>query len=166
MSRTWSGLFLAAGLGAVSGMRSMSGLALISRRLSHHGGGRRPRTALVAPFRSKSVSNLLAAMAAVEIAADKTPMVPNRTDPLPLIGRAGLGALTGLIAADCVGTGRTAPAAVGAAAAVASAFLFYRIRKTASERFPLPGWMIAAAEDALVLGAGSRFAAALTERRR
>src|SRR3954471_4691362 len=64
-------------LGTITGMRSMAGPAALAQR---YGGIWRP---------------IIALLAAGEMIADKTALVPDRTDALPLAGRAMMGALVG-----------------------------------------------------------------------
>ena len=64
-------------LGAITGMRSMAGPAVLARR---HGG---------------MVHGVMAVLAAGEMVADKTTLIGDRIDPIPLAGRACMGALVG-----------------------------------------------------------------------
>jgi len=64
-------------IGTITGIRSMSGAAAVAAR---HGG---------------PIGRGVALLAAGEMAADKTAIVGDRTDPLPLAGRAIMGALLG-----------------------------------------------------------------------
>lgn len=116
-------------LGAVTGMRSMSGLAALTR-----GRG--------------TVQGLAAAMALGEMLADKTPFVGDRIDPLPLAGRAVMGAVVGGLIAREEHANVAAGSLVGAAAAVLAAHAAYRIRK----RLPIPGAVAGLLEDAVVFG--------------
>src|SRR5690554_6569809 len=86
---------IALGMGAVSGMRSLSGIAFLSHRLSDDSFGRRVGK-VASLLKSKRVSRLLTALAAGEMATDKLPVVPARTEVAPLLGRAALGALAGI----------------------------------------------------------------------
>lgn len=164
MSNSWTTLALSAGLGMVSGIRSMSGLALVSHHLSRHGRVGSARSALVSALSSKTVSNTISALAVGEIAADKTSAIPDRTETAPMLGRAALGAVAAMAAAEYRGSRKSAAAAVGAASAVASTFLFFHLRKTAKEKLHIPDWAAAFAEDSLVLSAGSMIAAAIINR--
>src|SRR4051812_31102421 len=125
-----SALRTASLLGASSGLRTFSGPAA----LALHGrlGQGRSRAALVAAR-------------AGELAFDKLPGVPARTHV------SGLGARLGTAAP--AGPRRAGPrgAAVGAAAAVGSAFAGLHARSLLVSRLPLPDPVVGAAEDALVL---------------
>lgn len=149
-----SALRRALGLGAISGLRSMSGPALVSRaaatgRLSLEG-------TTLAFLGSPRVSKALLVAALGELLGDKLPMTPSRTSPPPLLGRAASGALVGaaLFASD---GRRAAPgAAVGSSAAVAAAFAGERLRALAGDKTGLPDPVLALIEDAVVLLGGPR----------
>lgn len=118
-------------LGAVTGMRSMAGPAAVAFR---YGG----------PLRA-----VAAALAAGEMAADKTPFVGNRVDAVPLGGRAVMGALVGGLIARDARENVAAGAVLGAAAAVAMAHLAFQARR----RLPLSNVAAGLLEDAVVLAA-------------
>jgi uncharacterized membrane protein len=122
----------AATLGAICGMRSFSGPAVLSLRLEH------------------PAARFLPVLAAGEMIADKTPFVPDRIEPLPLAGRAFTGALTGALLARQEGGSAVLGGFIGAAAAVALAHIAYRARK----RAPIGSVMGGLIEDGLVIAAG------------
>lgn len=155
MSYDRNTLALSLGFGAVSGMRSMSGLAFLSRHLSTKTGGR-SHSAVVSLLATRGISKVITMMAAAEMVADKLPYIPSRTDPAPLIGRAASGALTGFAVSQHRGGNKLAGSLLGAVAAIGTTFLFHRIRKEVAARAIIPDWMTAGLEDALVLVAGSR----------
>jgi uncharacterized membrane protein len=146
-------LLLAAGLGAVSGLRSVTGLAILSRELSSRRGRSRGRLHRVLAL--PSTSHLLALMAAGEMLADKLPMIPARIAPLPLAGRMGMGAAAGAAAAEHRRDSLVAGALVGGAAAVAAAYAGYHARRALGRRLSLPDGVVAAAEDGITLTAAS-----------
>lgn len=121
----------AAALGAVSGMRTFgawTGLALRGR----------------VPDRRLRAALLVAA--AGEMAGDKSPWIPPRSDPAALAGRVISGALAGRLVGGVQG------ARVGAATAAASTYASERARALLGDRLGLPDPVLAAAEDALVVG--------------
>jgi len=123
-------------LGALTGMRSMSGpLALALRR-----GGV-----------SEGVFGI---MAAGEMLADKTSLVGNRTDAVPLAGRALVGAVVGAMISREHGTSLVAGLALGAATAVAAAHLAYRLRR----RLPVSNVLGGILEDGVALGLAASYA--------
>ena len=123
-------------VGAITGMRSMAGPALLARR---HGG---------------VLSGVLPLMAMGEMVLDKTSVVGDRTDAVPLAGRALMGAVVGGYIARQNGGDVVAGAAIGAATAIAAAHLAMRIR----QRLPLSTVAGGALEDAIVMGIGALYA--------
>jgi uncharacterized membrane protein len=164
MSETRSPLALAAGMGLVAGMRSMAAPALLSRRLSRlPGHGHGPAAGLL---RSRLAATTFAALAAGEMIADKTPAVPDRTEPMSVLGRALMGALSGAAIAGVRGGSQTGGALVGATAAVGSTFLAYTLRARAGRNTGVPDVALALAEDLVVVGLGARIASAAVSGRR
>ncbi len=155
-------LVLAGAFGWLCGMRSMSGPALVSRKLIKN-------DAVVAAFGVGAVGEML---------ADKHPEMPNRTDPAPLMGRVLLGAATGAaILLSGVGSSRRVPlrsrrfrwprsdadaaaavaigGLIGGATAYLSTHVCYQVRKSLSEKADAPqNLALGAAEDAITYGAG------------
>lgn len=153
---------IAIGMGVVSGMRSLSALAFISHRLSNDMRGKRMGRA-ASLLKSEHVSGVLTALAAGEMAADKLPVIPARTEPAPLLGRAAMGGIAGAVVADVVGSSMVPAALLGTMGAVVSTLAFYRIRKEAGESTGIPDGILAMLEDALVLTLGSRLSRMLAE---
>jgi hypothetical protein len=123
-------------LGALSGMRSMAGLATLA---SVRPGVARP---------------LMTLAAAGEMIADKTPWVGNRIEALPLTGRAITGATVGAWIAREQDQSAWVGAMLGAAAALVAAHLAYHGRK----RLPLSSVAGGLIEDSLVISIASRYA--------
>jgi uncharacterized membrane protein len=144
----------AAGLGVVAGARSMMAPALTSDYFGKH-----PSLFLAAsPLKGLALpatANVLKLMALGELIADKLPKTPNRTAPGPLGARAVSGGLCG--AAMFLAEGKPAGigAVIGAAAAVASAFLTFTLRRELVKAANVSDAPVALAEDALMLSLGS-----------
>ena len=120
-------------LGALTGMRSLAGPSVLAAR---HGG---------------TAARIATLAAAGEMVMDKTAIVGNRTDAVPLAGRAMMGALTGgLIARERRGS-MLAGGLVGALAAVVMAHLAFQART----RLPLANIAAGLLEDAVVVGLGA-----------
>ncbi len=137
-------------MGAVSGLRAFTGPAILAEAaLRKNLTLRRTPVYWLASDQAAKTSALLAA---AELVADKLPFIPNRTDPPGLIARGISGAICGMAVA---GSRRRKDlmigAAVGATAAIASAWLGYQYRK----RVKLPKVMAALLEDAVAVGAGT-----------
>ena len=120
-------------LGALTGMRSMAGPATIALR---YGG----------PIRKVALL-----LAAGEMVVDKLPIVGDRIEAAPLVGRAVMGALAGGLIAREARSNIPAGAALGAAAAVAAAHLAYRARRG----LHMPAVAGGLLEDAVVVAAGA-----------
>lgn len=128
---------LAAGFGAIVGMRSMLGPMLISRALVRRGASV-PQSGVVGRLASRSVANTLTALAVSEMAGDKYHRTPNRT-AAPLLGmRMGASALTGAAVGRLHGRNAIGTAAVALAVSVAASFasLFFRRRLAGSAHIP------------------------------
>ncbi len=154
MSERGKTFLLAAGAGLIAGMRSMTLPAFLNHYLKRRDGG-------VANLLARSAATpLLRLLATGELIADKTPFVPDRTEPPSLAGRAIVGGLCGVAIAERRNGARLGAALLGSAAAVGSTFLSYELRKRISEgsRLPDPVWGLA--EDMLVILAASRLVAA------
>lgn len=136
------GLILASTLGAATGIRSTAGLAALG---VGHGlpSGRR--------LKPETVRRAAVAAYAGESIADKLLPLPDRTDPLPLIGRVVLAAGGAVLAASCVDAPHRIAALAGSATAVATAWLATRGRAAARAR-GLPDAVPAILEDLVVIG--------------
>lgn len=132
----------AAGIGFVSGLRSLTGPAAV--RIRGNAGG--------------ASSLVLGILAAGEFVVDKLPRVPSRTAPPLLIVRALAGGFAG---AAIVGrdADRRIAFALGAASAVAASYLALRLRRAATTRTGLPDAVVAVVEDVAALSAGALLSA-------
>jgi uncharacterized membrane protein len=123
-------------LGALTGVRSMAGLATLA-------------------FGHRAVARPVMALAtAGEMIADKTSLVGDRTDPLPLAGRAMIGAVVGALVASEQDQDVLLGGVLGAATAFAAAHLAYYVRT----RLPVSGVAGGLLEDGVVLAVASRYA--------
>ena len=144
-------LACAAGIGAVSGLRSMSGPAVVSEAATRElpRPGKTPLPWLGSGLSAKT----LGWMALGEMLADKLPFMPDRTQPPALAFRALSGGFCAyaLCRRRWPASNPWAGAAVGAAAAVAASYAGYAWRKHS----PLPKLVSALMEDAVTFGAGN-----------
>jgi uncharacterized membrane protein len=129
-------LLLCGLVGALSGSRSMLGPAMVAN------------TAMPAALRP-----IVGLMAVGEMAADKDPRIPSRTQPVPLAGRIVTGALTAAAIAPH-GRGLRA-AAAGAAGAVWGTYALFHARRLATTRFGVPNAVAGLVEDALAVAVGA-----------
>ena len=155
MSKENSTLALAAGIGFIAGLRSMAAPALVSHYLSQ-----RPQGRTASLLASRRTAKILKLLAAGEMAGDKTPFIPNRTDPSALAGRVLSGALSGAALADSRGGSPLGAALIGSATALGSTFLAYNLRREAGRRSGIPDFLLGLVEDVVVLTAGAKITAA------
>ena len=143
-------LLRSAQLGVAAGLRSMTAPAQLSRHLAMAPPAG-PAPPLVGLLSRDAVRHLLGAAALGEMVADKLPVLPARTEPAPLFGRALFGALTGGVLARVHGEGAMLGAVVGATAAVAGAYAGYHARRALVHGMGLPDFPVAIGEDVLAL---------------
>jgi uncharacterized membrane protein len=143
-----------AAMGAVSGLRSFTGPAIISeaanRKLLNL--DKSPLSFLA----SGNAAKTSIALAVGELITDKLPFTPDRTKIPSLMARFVAGAVAGAaIAGKRKRNDQIAAAVVGGAAAIAAAYAGYQYRK----HVKLPGIVAALLEDAVAIGAGAAIVA-------
>ncbi len=106
---------------------------------------------------SPGVSTVLRMFEIGEMFVDKLPvMVPSRTAPPPLLGRAASGAIAGAALFASRGRRMATGGVLGAGAALASAYATERLRLQMVEKLGMPDLAVALSEDAIVLFGGAR----------
>jgi uncharacterized membrane protein len=149
-------LALAAGIGALAGLRTFTPPAVVSQAASH---SLIPlRRSRVAFLRSSSTANTITALAIGELVADKLPSMPSRLEAGALTARAASGAVCGAaIASARLSSGRTiaAGAVLGVLAAMAGAYAGYHVRRQISMKLNVPDPGLAVVEDMLAIGASA-----------
>jgi uncharacterized membrane protein len=143
---------LAFGIGMVTGLRSMTGPAVVC--WAAHLGWLNLEGSRLAFMESTAATYGFSVLALGELVADKLPFIPNRTSPGPLFGRIILGALSGAAICMAAGPSTIAGAILGAAGGVIGAFAGYRARAGLVRKSRLPDWVIALAEDLVAVGGG------------
>jgi uncharacterized membrane protein len=151
---THSGLvyLLAFGIGLVTGLRSMTGPALVC--WAAHLGWINLEDSRLVLMESTLATYGFSALAVGELVADKLPFIPNRTSPGPLFGRVVLGALSGSALCAATGYSLSVGAIFGAVGGVMGAFAGFQARASLVKASGLPDWVIALAEDVVALGGG------------
>jgi uncharacterized membrane protein len=149
-------LALAAGIGALAGLRTFTPPSVVSQAARRN---LLPlRRSPLRFLRSAASANTLAALAAGELVGDKLPFMPSRLKPEGLTARCTSGALCGaaLMTAHRNRDHKAlvAGAAVGALAAIAGAFAGYYLRRQLGQRLNAPDPAIAVVEDMIAV-AGS-----------
>lgn len=145
---------LAAGLGAIAGMRSMAAPALLSHQFAQRPRWW-PRTTLEQMLSTETASRIFKFLAVGEMAADKVPGMPGRIDMPSLAGRALSGALTGAALASYERRPTIPVALVSALSAVGATYAMFYTRQYGSHHFlrePFLGFL----EDGIAVGAGLR----------
>lgn len=143
----------AAATGAVTGLRSMTGPALVSRSLAGGLLGGMGKTVRPRWFGTRTTAKTLAVLAVGELIADKLPFVPDRTSTGPLLGRFVGGGICG--AAICVANDESPWMGVllGGLAATGAAFAGREFRRIAAEKGK-PDLPVALVEDIVAIGGG------------
>ena len=140
-------------VGVMSGMRSMAGIATLSRHAGAHPKGF--RNTIFALLASPVTGKLATAAQFGEIVVDKLPILGSRTDPQPLIGRMVFGAVAGAAAMSEARKPAVLGILIGASSALVSSYAFYWLRRETGKALHLPDPIVALAEDAAVFGFGS-----------
>jgi uncharacterized membrane protein len=144
-----------AAIGAVTGLRSMTGPAIIAQAAAHKLVD--VRMTSLSWLASPRASHILILCAVGELIVDKLPFMPSRTDPPALVVRFLAGALCGAaVSPTRKRNDRLAGALIGGAAAVGAAYAGYQYRKHA----PLPKLAAALLEDTVAVTVGSAAVAA------
>jgi len=145
-------------IGAVSGLRSMVGTAIISQ--AAHNRVVKVSDTPLAWMSSKRAGQITAIFAGAELVADKLPFMPKRTDKPALIARFIAGAICGAAVSSARRREeRIVGALVGGSAAVIASYVGFEYRKHVN----LPGFAAAIVEDAIAITAGSAVVSALCE---
>jgi uncharacterized membrane protein len=148
-------------LGALAGVRSMAAPAVLGQ-LSRKG-ALADLSGTLAFVRSPLFLPASGLLALGEAAADKLPLMPNRTAAGPLLGRALTGGISGAVVCSAKKRPPLIGALMGAAAAVAAAYGAYALRRQATHNLNLPDFAVALAEDAIVGGLGVALTSRLSE---
>ena len=145
-------LLLAFIIGLVTGLRSMTGPALVA--WAAHSGWLNLAGSPLAFIGSTAAVAILTLGALGEFVADKLPRTPARTSAFPLIFRVVAGGFAGACIAVAGGGSMVGGAMAGAIGAVAGAFGGYSIRAALVKAFGVRDLMVAIPEDLIAIGAG------------
>jgi uncharacterized membrane protein len=139
-------------LGCVTGLRSMTGAALVCWA-AHLGWLHLEETRLGFLHRSAAVI-IFTLLALGELVVDKLPNTPPRTAPVGMSARIVLGAACGYALAVSSGGGELLCAAVGTIGAVAGAFAGINFRRSLAARTKWPDMVGALLEDSIAIVGG------------
>lgn len=145
----------ALGLGAVAGLRTMAAPAALSRAVERGDIGGLDGTPFAA-LGSPRISTTMRLLEIGELVGDKLPVAPSRTSPLPLLGRAAIGAFVSAALFASSGQRTATGGALGAVSAMASAYAAERLRMQITRRLGVPNVAVGLLEDGIVLFGGPR----------
>jgi uncharacterized membrane protein len=91
-----------------------------------------------------------------ELIADKLPVVPSRTSPLPVLGRAAIGAFVGAALFASRGRRTATGGVLGAVSALTGAYAGERLRMQITQDLGVPNVVAGLLEDGIVLLGASR----------
>jgi uncharacterized membrane protein len=144
-------LILAAGIGFVAGLRSLTAPAAVS--WAAHLGWLNLQGTPLAFMGSTAAVAIFSILALAELVADKLPMTPSRTTPGPLLARIVMGSLTGASIGASDGQGLlVAGMVVGGIGGVVGAFAGYNARKRLVSGLKVKDTVVAVLEDLLAIG--------------
>lgn len=140
-------------LGAISGMRSMSALALTSRYLSRSP-DRKVKMRFLNVLNEPRTADILTLLAIGELIADKLPIVPDRVEKPALFGRGLTAGIAGAALYDSAGRSAAVGGIIARSAALLSTFFSYKARMVAAEKTHFPDPLVGVLEDMVVYLAG------------
>jgi len=134
----------------MAGMRSLSAPWLMALRANREPAAL--RGSWLGWLGYKQVLGFLSLMEAGELITDKTGVLPNRIELLPLLSRVPFGTFAGAAAFTEADRPAILGAATATAGAVASSFIFYHLRRAVGRKTGLPDPVVALGEDAALAG--------------
>ncbi len=140
---------LAAGIGVVAGLRSLTAPAAVS--WAAHLGWLNLQGSPLA-FMGSAVAVAIFSLAAMaEYVADLLPKTPSRTTPMPLLARIIMGGLSGACLCASANQSLLAGAVLGGIGGVVGAFSGYEARKRLVQRLKVKDAFIALPEDLVAI---------------
>jgi uncharacterized membrane protein len=144
-------LILAAGIGFVAGLRSLTAPAAVS--WAAHLGWLNLQGSSLAFMGSTAAVAIFSILALAELVADKLPMTPSRTTPGPLMARIVMGSLSGACIAASAGPGLLLGGMVlGGIGGVIGAFAGYQARRRLVSGLKVKDAVVAVLEDLVAIG--------------
>jgi uncharacterized membrane protein len=143
---------LAIGIGIVAGLRSFTAPAVVA--WAAHLGWLNLHDSPLGFMGSTTAVAIFSLLAIGELVADKLPMTPNRTAPVPLLARIITGALCGACVWAAAGKSLLAGALVGGMAGVIGAFAGYKVRHRLVNNLHIHDVVVAVCEDLFAIGLG------------
>ncbi len=143
-------LALAAGIGIVAGLRSLTAPAVVS--WAAHLGWLNLQGSPLAFMGSTAAVAIFSLLAMTEYVGDVLPRTPKRTSPLPLIARIVMGGLSGACLCASANQSLLAGAFLGGTGGLMGAFSGYEARKRLVNGLKVKDVFIAIPEDLLAIG--------------
>lgn len=150
---------IAAGVGAIAGLRSLSAPLTLAR--AHRVEALNLEGTPCSVLGTSLGAHIAAALALGELIADKTPFVPDRTTAPSLLWRFTSGALTGASVAKARKGNPWVGALLGGGAAIGVTFAAFQLRSRAGNASQIPDQVFGLLEDAVVIGSGLALISAL-----
>ena len=145
-------LLLAAGIGLVAGLRSLTAPAVVA--WAANVGWINLHNSPLAFMGSKWTAVIFTVLAVVELVADQLPSTPARTGAMGLSARIVTGALTGACLAAAGNAAVWMGGIAGIVGAIFGAFGGYHARVGLVRSLRVPDFVIAITEDAIAIGLG------------
>ncbi len=143
---------LAVGIGIVAGLRSLTAPAGVA--WAAHFGWLNLHDSALGFMGSTAVVAIFSLLAIGELVADKLPMIPKRTAPVPLLARIITGSLCGACLCAAAGKSLIAGALLGGTGGVIGAFAGYQGRRRLVNNLHIHDFVVAVCEDLLAVGLG------------
>jgi len=143
---------LAVGIGIVAGLRSLTAPAGVA--WAAHFGWLNLHDSALGFMGSTAVIVIFSLLAIGELVADKLPMIPKRTAPVPLLARIITGSLCGACLCAAAGKSLIAGALLGGTGGVIGAFAVYQGRRRLVNNLHIHDFVVAVCEDLLAVGLG------------
>jgi uncharacterized membrane protein len=143
------GLALAAGIGFVAGLRSVTAPAAVS--WAAHLGWLDLQGSPLAFMGSTAAVAIFSVLALVEYVADKLPRTPSRTRAGSLIGRMAMGSLAGVGVTAAGGQLLLAGAVLGGVGALIGSFAGYEVRRQLVKGLGVKDIVVAIPEDLVAI---------------
>jgi uncharacterized membrane protein len=143
-------ILIATAIGFVAGLRAFTPLALVSWLANW---GWMPLAGSHLAFLGTTAGAItVSVIALAELAADKWPKTPKRTEAGPLTARIVTGAMCAVAVFNAAGESLVLGIVCGAVGSVAGAFAGYHIRRALVSRLRVPDFIVALAEDIVAIG--------------
>jgi uncharacterized membrane protein len=143
-------LFFALGIGLACGLRAFTPLALVGWLANW---GWMPLAGSHLAFLGTTAGAVtVTVIALAELAGDKWPKTPKRTEAGPLTARVVTGAMCGVAMCNAAGESLVLGIFCGVIGSIGGAFAGYHTRRALVSRLRLPDFVVALAEDLAVIG--------------